>query len=653
MARRLIGLDVGTNAVTIAEVAPGSPPRLDMFAQVALARSAMREGEVADDSAVTDAVSRLRGEVGLKKTPVRVGIASPRVVVRQVEMPVMTRDELASALQFQAGELIPIPIEDAVLDFAILGSGTTGEGGEPTMQVLLAAAYEATVMRLVSAVESGGFPVAAVDLIPLALIRALAHPVPAMVPASAGGGTVDDGVGAEGIVSIGGGATSIAVHEGGVPQFVRVISTGGRELTDAIASDLQIPSETAETLKRQIGSATNDEMVARARAALDRPLSVLLDEVRSSIDYYRNQPGAARLLRVVATGGTAQLPGLPERLAALVGVPVEHASMHDLLRVGNIGFSPDELPRLEPYLPAAVGLALGGAGVGTVVDLLPKARRNRGVAGVGKARPQIDKRLVAGVAVGVALLGGLTYMANQSASSAKSKEAAAEAQATKLQTQITQAQQALSGGGGGSLQLQAAAILGTDVEWPRVVSDIGRALPAGVKLTAFQGQRELPLPTAAGGASTTATPTASSSGSSASPGGAASYAGAIATARSGAAAESSHENALAARAGSENPTGTGSTPNQHPGPVISAACVPLSGNITMSGTAPNLPALAQFLNTLLAQDGDLASVWMSSAQAQAASTTGPPSLTFTVNATLAEGAHSNRIGQFLKGEACR
>jgi type IV pilus assembly protein PilM len=90
MARRLIGLDVGTNAVTIAEVTPGTPPRLDMFAQVALARSAMREGEIADEAAVTDAVTRLRSEVGLKKLPVRVGIASPRVVVRQVEMPVMT-----------------------------------------------------------------------------------------------------------------------------------------------------------------------------------------------------------------------------------------------------------------------------------------------------------------------------------------------------------------------------------------------------------------------------------------------------------------------------------------------------------------------------------------------------------------------------------
>src|SRR5436309_8602849 len=204
MARRLIGLDIGTNAVTIAEVTAGAPPRLDMFAQVALPREAMREGEVADEHAVSDAVARLRAEVGLKKASVRVGIASPRVVVRQVEMPVMTRAELASALQFQASELIPISLEDAVLDFAILATNPghvspDGAGGEPTMQVLLAAAQEATIMKLVSAVEAGGLQVAAVDLIPLALTRALARPVPAVAAAvPAGGGVaVDDGYGGE------------------------------------------------------------------------------------------------------------------------------------------------------------------------------------------------------------------------------------------------------------------------------------------------------------------------------------------------------------------------------------------------------------------------------------------------------------------------
>src|SRR5262249_56044319 len=124
-----------------------------------------------------------------------------------------------------------------------------------------------------------------------------------------------------------------------VPRFVRVLGTGGRELTDAIAHDLDVPAETAEALKRAVGVQNTDETVVRARTAMDRPLSVLLDEVRSSLDYFRNQPGASRLHRVVVTGGSAQMPGLPERLSALIGVSLQPAYIHDFLPVASIAFS--------------------------------------------------------------------------------------------------------------------------------------------------------------------------------------------------------------------------------------------------------------------------------------------------------------------------
>src|SRR5262245_42186248 len=421
MARRLIGLDVGTNAVTVAEVSAGDPPRLELFAQVALPRDAMREGEVADEGAVAEAVARLRAEVGLKKTPVRVGVASPRVIVRQVDMPYMSRDELASALQFQAGDLIPIPIEDAVLDFAILGSSDNGDG-EKTMRVLLAAAQANTVTRLVSAVEAGGLPVAAVDLQALALTRALSRHARAYAPAPAGAGgiAVADSGGAEGIVSFGGGVTAITVHEGGVPRFGRVLGTGGGEIADAIAAELSIPAETAEALKRQLATGAGDELVARARTAIERPLAVLLDEVRSSIDYYRNQPGANRLSRVIATGGSSQLPGLPERMSALVGVPVDLAQPREMLAIGDIGFPPEELPRLDAYLPAAVGLALGGAGVGTVVDLLPRNRKTPKSAKT-RTKTEFDPKMAVAAAALVVVLGGATMLSHQKLSSARSK----------------------------------------------------------------------------------------------------------------------------------------------------------------------------------------------------------------------------------------
>jgi type IV pilus assembly protein PilM len=604
MARRLIGLDIGTNAVTVAEVRAGDPPRLEMFGQVALARETMREGEVADDAAVTEAVGRLRAEVGLKKVSVRLGLASPRVVVRQIEMPLMSREELGSALQFQAAELIPIPLDDAVLDFAILGPASPGDGGEPRMHVLLAAVQEATVARLVTAVEAGGLQVAAVDLVPLALIRPLARAVPDLALVGAGGAgdgvaLADGVVGAEGIVSFGGGVTAIAVHEGGVPRFVRVLGTGGRELTDAIASDLDLPPETAEALKRQLGGDGHDELVTRARASIERPLSVLLDEVRSSIDYYRNQPGSSPLLRIVVTGGGAQLPGLSERLSALVGVPVEQARPRELIALGDIGFSDEELPRLDPYLPAAVGLALGGAGVGTVINLQPRARQSVGAA----RRAKIAPGAVAAVAAFAVLIGGLTYMSQQSVSNAKSKRTAVQNEATELRAQLAKLAPVIERQNQiNTLQGNIKTLLTTDVAWQKMINRITAELPPGISLTSFSAASTPPVVVAA-------PPTP-------------------------APADGATE---------------GSTETTTPTPTTVPPPPTITGTITIQGRAPDYPTLASWIDAM-GKVPEIDDIYVTNAQEIAASPGSPGGLTFSATAVPSAAAKSDRLKIYVKAE---
>ena len=244
MARRLIGLDIGTNAVRVAEIEPGDPPRLTSFGQVALPVGAMRDGEVVDPAAVSSAIQRLWNELSLKKGPVRVGVATPRVLVRTVDLPTMSDDELAGALRFQAQELIPIPLEDAVLDFQVLEAlpipETVGDGPppQPMSRVLLAAAHKDLIRNLTGAVRAAGLSVASVDLVPLALVRSVGRRVS------------DNGGGVEAIVSVGGGVTVVVVHELGIPRFVRILGSGGRLVTDAIARDLELTQDQAEAVKR-------------------------------------------------------------------------------------------------------------------------------------------------------------------------------------------------------------------------------------------------------------------------------------------------------------------------------------------------------------------------------------------------------------------
>jgi type IV pilus assembly protein PilM len=592
MARRLIGLDIGTNAVTVAEVAPGSTPRLNLFGQVALPRDAMREGEVADEAAVSEAVTRLRTEVGLRKTPVRVGIASPRVIVRQVEMPVMSRDDLASALRFQAPDLIPIPIDEAAMDFAILGTDTP-EDGEPSMRVLLAAAQRTTVQRLVAAVEAGGLAVNAVDLVPLALIRSLGRPQSLEAP------------GAEAIVSFGGGVTTITVHEGRVPRFVRVLGTGGRELTDAIASELELPADTAESLKRQLSS-PGDHLLTRAGAAIDRPMGVLLDDVRSSIDYYRNQPGATPLARVVITGGSSQLPGVAERLAASIGVPVQIAHPRELLQVGDVGFAESDLPRLDPYLPAAVGLALGGVRDGTVVNLLP-VRRKTSAAPAGRQRVIVGGAVAAGLLI--VALAVPTLSRQHAVSNAKKDVAAQNVQNVALQRQIGQ----LSNASQEQTTLQQTTaqvqtLLANDVSWSRVLTEMSQAIPSDVWLTAFNGSVSTATAGPAASSSTPSTTTPASSGSS-------TTAGATAT--------------------------TAASPTKTPTPGAATTI----GTVSFTGNGLNYTSISSWLQRI-GEIKSFSQAFVPNATLSQGAT--QPTVAFTSNANLTSDAHStDRLQHYL------
>lgn len=582
MARRLIGLDVGTNAVTVAEVAPGDPPTLRAFGQVALPTGAMRDGEVVDGEAVAEAIRRLRDEVGLRKAPVRVGVASPRVIVRQVEMPEMTRAELAGALEFQAAELIPIPMDEAVLDFAILDSYQPPGGSDTVMRVLLAAAQRSAIERLTDAVKAAGFSVESVDLVPLALIRALARPVS------------DNGPGAEGIVSFGGGVTCVAVHELGNPRFVRVLGSGGGQLTEAIASSLGVTPERAEALKRRMVDADQETLDA-ADAAMDAPLAALLDEVRSSLDYYRNQPGSIRLLRVVTTGGGAQLSGIGDRLASLVGVPVTPATPRSQLAIADVGFADEEIPRLDPYLPAPVGLALGGAVRGPVLNLLPRERKE-----VGPKRRYVVGGVAAALALGL-LLGYPTMQRRQQMHDQEDALAGALAANAKVQAKIDSLSDAqMKQTKLDSITGQLTALLSTDVSWSRMLQEIAKEIPNDVWLTSLQ-------------AAVTQTPTAQG----------------------------------AAVAATPTTAAGGTTTTSVPTGVQAVAANAIAGTVQISGTALDYPSIAQWL-TRIVQIPSLTDLWIPNAAKHPLATRDV--VDFQSTAQLTPSARSERLEAFLQGD---
>ena len=480
MATRLVGLDIGTYGVRAVElVLGGEAPVLERFAQVVLPTGAVREGEVVDAGAVTEAVRRLWSEGGLRQRRVVMGVANQRVIVRQAELPLMSEADLQAALQFEAQELIPIPVEEAILDSQIV-EDIVGPEGEARMRILLAAAQREMVRTHLAAVEAAGLRVTAVDVVPFALVRALAGPASANFEA---------GGGAEAIVCIGGGVTNVVVHEQGVPRFVRILLVGGDDLTAAIAQELDVDLDRAEDLKRRADASSDDALLARAGQVLADRLVPLVEEIRGSLDYYLAQPQSLPINRLLVTGGASRTAGLLERLAAQLDGQVEAGRPLAGLRIGNVGLSESQLAALEPAIAVPIGLAMAGEVQRGVrrISLLP-----REVAVVRQERRQLLAALAAvgGLAALLAALwaarAGQVAQENDRADEAERRAAQLQQErarlgdTTTIETDLSQR------------QAQVQGVLGDDVAWTRLFQEIATVIPSDVWLTSFTGQKGNP-----------------------------------------------------------------------------------------------------------------------------------------------------------------
>ena len=356
MAKTRIGVDVGSTAVRVAEVASGDVPVVVRAAQVPLAPGAVEAGEVRQPEAVAEALRSLWSQSGVKGKQVYLGVGNQRVVVREVALPWLPEKELRDTLAFQVQEFIPMAADDAVLDFDTLGE--MDQGGRRMQRILLVAAHRGMVGALVEAALGAKLDPQGIDLTPFAAVRAI----------GSGDEPLDlESQGDEAVIDVGAHVTSICVHDRGVTRFVRILPSGGRDVTVAIARGLGLDDDAAESLKRgetvvpppPDDTGTPQELPGSddvKRLALSRAGS-FVDEIRSSLEFYAAQGPGARIARVVVTGGGSRLGGFLELLQERIPVQVDRGRLFERVK-SELDLSAEAAGEAEAVLSVAVGLAI-------------------------------------------------------------------------------------------------------------------------------------------------------------------------------------------------------------------------------------------------------------------------------------------------------
>src|SRR5580704_10731679 len=363
----LVGLDIQPGFVAAVQARVNGSIMVERAASLALPADSVRDGEVADEGALGEVLRELFGQSGLSKR-VRVGVANQRTVLRTLELPpVSDQKELAAAVSFQAQDQVPMPLSNAVLDFHPLGIVDTPAG--PRQRVVLVAAQRDMIERLVAAVRHAGLSPEGVDLSAFALILSLYRPEP-------------DQAGRVLYLNVDG-LTNLAIAEGKVCRFTRVVGSGlegmagelaerrsialteARALLAAVdlstpthdepavaAPEVHVEEEVVEESETAPGedqqpldpaqqeeherAMSYEEMTAVETAAapsehssdadiwsiLENGIRDISGEVRNSLDFHRSQEGGGEVSHVVMSGSAQDIPGFAEALQAALGVEV-------------------------------------------------------------------------------------------------------------------------------------------------------------------------------------------------------------------------------------------------------------------------------------------------------------------------------------------
>lgn len=301
--RGSVGLDVDGAFLAAVQTSGDTVTRA---ASTELAPGLFTDGEVTDVDALGEAIKEFFRVNALPRT-VRLGVSNQQIAVRHLELPqIPDEKERAAAIRFQAAEAIPMPLDEVVLDYQVIGESFTPEGAA-RMRVVVVAARESMIDRLVDAVRCAGLKPEGIDLNAFALVRALADG--AVVPS-------DDSARVYCHLS---GVTNLAVASGMTCLFTRPLSTVWDEETETAAA-------------------------------------ALAEEIRLSIEFYMAQPEARPAGDVVLSGPGSRQEGLGEELSGLIGLPVSVAEPLGQLSAAG-------LPREEdPYRhTVAAGLSMGAA----------------------------------------------------------------------------------------------------------------------------------------------------------------------------------------------------------------------------------------------------------------------------------------------------
>lgn len=343
--KSVAGLDIGSSSIKMVEL-EGKANNLNLVSLgfENLPGDTIIDGQIMELNVVSDVIQSVCNNHQMMATQVVTGVSGHSVIIKNIVLPPMSREELEESIDWHAEEHIPYDLADVSLDYQV-----TGETSDSTT-VLIAACKRERIDNIKQAIQLAGKQAVIIDVDTFALqncYEANYNPSDSDIVT---------------LLNIGASTMNVNIVKGTRSLFTRDITVGGSQFTDVLQRSLGLNFQQAEAVKRGVHDAADGVEEKSIEPLMNNVTEIVAMEIQKTFDFYRatTEDNDTVVQKILISGGGSKLAGLATDLSQRLELPVEVLNPFRNIRVDPKKFDPEYLSEIVPEMAVAVGLAMRG-----------------------------------------------------------------------------------------------------------------------------------------------------------------------------------------------------------------------------------------------------------------------------------------------------
>ncbi len=341
----IAGLDIGSSSIKMVEL-DGKENNLNLVSLgfENLPDDSIIDGQIMELNVVADCIQSVCSNHQVNADHVVTGVSGHSVIIKNIVLPPMSREELEESIDWHAEEHIPYDLADVSLDYQIT------ENTADSTQVLIAACKRERIDSIRQAIQLSGKQAVAIDVDTFALQNCYEvnyQPVDSDVVT---------------LLNIGASTMNVNIVKGTRSLFTRDITVGGSQFTDVLQRSLGLSFQQAEAVKRGVSHAVEGVEEKSIEPLMNNVTEIVAMEIQKTFDFYRatTEDNQTVVQKILISGGGSKLSGLAQELSRRLELPVEVLNPFRNIKVDSRKFDAEYIHEIMPEMAVAVGLAVRG-----------------------------------------------------------------------------------------------------------------------------------------------------------------------------------------------------------------------------------------------------------------------------------------------------